>query len=69
MKFLKQATYIKYVLAELSKFVQIAHWPPQIPFCMDFLRIKKGLELVFRSFFIVILHKLAKFRYQTVFTS
>ena len=51
----------------------------RILFTEDSLKIKKGLELVFRpnfsyNFFnkknyFVILHKLAKFHYQTVFTS
>ena len=44
MKFLKQATYIKYVIAKLSKFVQIL-------FTEDSLKIKKGLELVSRPHF------------------
>ena len=36
--FLKQAIDIRYVIAKLSKFVQIkfAHWPPQIPFYRGF---------------------------------
>ena len=65
MKFLKQATY-----AELLRFL----------FTEDSLKIKKSLELTsfqatfFTEFFdekfhFVILHKLAKFHHQTVFTS
>ena len=47
-------------------------------FTKDYLKIKKGLELVSRLhfsgnffffFFFIILHKLTKFHYQTVFTS
>ena len=51
MKFLKQAIYIRYVLAKISKFGQTAHWPLQIPFDRDFLKIKKVLELVSRLHF------------------
>ena len=49
IKFLKQATYIRYVLAKLSKFVQISTPTFQIPFYRGFLKIGKGLELVSRS--------------------
>ena len=48
MKFLKQAAYIRYVVAKLSKFVQISmqtFWPE------DSLKIKKGLELISRPLF------------------
>ena len=36
MNFLKQATYIRYVLAKLSECVQTAYWPPQNPFYRGF---------------------------------
>ena len=49
--FFKQTTYIRCVLPKLSKFVQIAHRPPQIPFTENFVKIKKGLKLVFRPHF------------------
>ena len=52
---------------------------PQIPFYRGFFENGKDLELVSRShfsieifdkfFFFVILHKLAKFHYQTMYTS
>ena len=68
MTFLKQAAYSTYVLGKLSKFVQTSTRLPWIPFLFTTVSIKnkKGLELKF-SF--VILHKLAKFYYQTVVTS
>ena len=79
MKLLKQATYIRYVLAKLSKFVQISTRPPHIFFTENSLKIKKGLELVSKPYFshkyfvknfsLVMLHKLVKFHHQTVFTS
>ena len=40
MKLLKQATYIRYVLAKLSKFVQITDLL-RLLFTEDFLKIKK----------------------------
>ena len=58
MKLLKQATYIRYVIAKLSKFVQIKH--------TDLLTFLFTEE---KKFSIVILHKLAKFHCQTVLTS
>ena len=51
MKLLQQATYIRYVLAKLSKFVQISTQTLSDSFLEDSLKIKKGLELVFRSYF------------------
>ena len=80
MKFLKKSTYIRYVIAKLSKLVQIKCWPPQIPFYRDSFENskKKGVELVSRPLFyrifyekiyFVILHKLAKFHHQTVYSS
>ena len=80
MKIFKQATYIRatfgkpLVLPKLSTFALLRFFVTE-----DSLKIKKGLELVsrlhfFKEFFdkkiyFVILHKLTKFRYQTVFTS
>ena len=74
--FLKQATYIRYV-AKLSKFVQISMLTST-----EYRRIfenQKGLGTSFQATFLidffdkkihfVILHKLAKFHYQIVFTS
>ena len=65
MKFLKQATYIRHVIAKLSKFTKSACRPPEIPFCKGHIFV----EVSGKNFSFVILHKLAKFRYQTVFTS
>ena len=70
MKFLKQATCIGYVIAKLSKFIQIRI--VRILFAEDSLKIKKAtffIEFFDKTFCFVILHKLAKFHYQTVFTS
>ena len=79
IKFLKQAIYIRCY----SKTIKI--YPNQLADFLRFLftevslKIKKGLELVSRSHFswkffdknfsFLILHKLAKFLYQTVFTT
>ena len=52
MKLLKQATYIRYALAKLSKFVQISIQTSLDFLTEDSLKIKKGLELVTRTFFI-----------------
>ena len=70
MILLKQATYIRYVLAELSKFVQTGHRPPQIPFYRGFFENQKGpgnsfqatlfIEFFDKKFYLVMLHKLAK---------
>ena len=51
MKFLKQATYIRYVIENLSKFVQISMLTFTESFLEDFLKIKKALELVSRPHF------------------
>ena len=51
MKFLKQATYMRYVLAKLSKFVQISTLTSPDFFSEESLKIKKGLELVSRPNF------------------
>ena len=77
MKFLEESTYSRYVIAKLSKLVQIRMLASfSILFAEDSLKITKGLELISRpqvswNFLIkknyfVILHKLAKFHYQTV---
>ena len=79
MKFLRQAAYIRYVIAKLSKCVQAAHWPPQIPFYRRLSEYWKApgtsfqatffIEFFDKKFCFVILHKLDKVHYQTVFTS
>ena len=53
MKFLKQATYIGYVIAKLSQSVQISKLTDllRIVFTEDSLKIKKSMELVSRSHF------------------
>ena len=52
MKFLKQATYIRYVITNLSKFVQISKvTSTESFFTEDSLKIRKGLELVSRPHF------------------
>ena len=78
MKFFKQAPYIRYVIAKLSKFIQFdipASWDsfyrgffenwkePGISFQVSLLVECFDIYIVF-----AILHKLAKFHYQTVFT-
>ena len=73
MKFLKQATFTRFVLAKLSKFAQIADLF-RFLFTEDLLKIKKDQATFFMEFFhknfsLVILHKLVKFHYQIVFTS
>ena len=78
MKFLKQFTYIRYVIANLSKLVQISMLASSDPFYRGFFENYKGLgtsfqakiliELFDKKFYFVMLHKLAKFHHQTVFT-
>ena len=52
MKFLKQATYITYVIAKLSKFVKSSkQTSPRFIFRENSLQIKKSLELVSRPYF------------------
>ena len=73
MKFLKQATYIRYVLAKLLKFIQITmqtfrgffeNWKgPGTSFQVTFF-----VEYFGKNVSVLILHKLAQFRYQAVFT-
>ena len=53
MKFLKQATFIRYILAKLSKFVQISTLTFSSQYFFD------------KNFYFVISNKLAKFYYQT----
>ena len=76
MKYLKQATYIRYVIAKQSKFVQVSMLTSSEFFIQRILFFKtlKGPDTSFIEFsdkkiYFVILHKLAKFHYQTVFTS
>ena len=76
MRFLKIATYIRYVIAKLSKFIKTR--PSQITFYRGFLKNWKGsgtsfqvtffVEFIDKNFSFVMLHKLAKLHYQTVFT-
>ena len=78
-KLLKEATYTRHVLAKLSKFVQISTLTSSDSFLQ---KIPWKLKKVWSSFqgrtfhiifwskiYFAILHKLAKFHYQTVFTS
>ena len=74
MNFLKQATYIKYILAKLSEFVQISLQTSSDSFYRGFFENWKGPGTSFQATFFVeffeknyILHKLAKYHYQTVF--
>ena len=54
MKLLKQATYIKYVLAKLSKFVQITTQnPPQDSFLQKILWKLKGPGTSFQTVFFI----------------
>ena len=79
MRFSKQVTYIRYLLAKLSKFVQISTLTSSDSFLQ---KIPWKLKKVWSSFqghifhrifwskiYFAILHKLAKFHNQTVFTS
>ena len=79
MKFLKKATYIRYLIAKLSNCPSQHADFHRILFTEDSLKIKKGFGTSFQPTFLidffdkkihfVILHKLAKFHYQIVFTS
>ena len=79
MKLLKQATYMKYAIGKLSKFVQIRMLTSTDLLYRGFFENKKGPGTSFQATFFleffkkrncfVILHKLAKCDYQTVFTS
>ena len=76
---MKQATYIRYVLAKLSKFVQIGTLTSTGSFYRGFLENEKGSENSFQATFsievsdkkfsFVVLHKLAEFHYQAVSAS
>ena len=78
MKCLKQCTYIRYVIARLSKLVQTACWLPQIPFYTGFFENQKepgtsfqdtfSIELSDKSY-LVMLNKMAKFHYQAASAS
>ena len=50
MKHLKQATYIRYVLANLSKLGKISTQISSDFFLQNSLKIERGLELVFTQF-------------------
>ena len=79
MKFLKQTTYVSYVITKLSKSVQINKRTSSDSFIKRILWKLKGPGTSFQTTFFtkffdkkfssVILHKLIKFHYQTVFTS
>ena len=79
MKLLKQAIYIRYVLAKLSKFVQISTQTSPIPFYRGFFENKKRpgtsfqattfIEFLDKKFSLAMLHRLALFHQQTMFTS
>ena len=78
IKFLKQPACITYVIAKISKFVKVSMHTSSDSFLQKILWKLKGLGTSLQAtFFIkvfdqnlsfVILHKLAKFYYQTVFT-
>ena len=74
MKLLKQAIYIRHVIAELSKFIQSACKHFQIPFYRGFFENSKGPGTsshakfscnFFKNLSFAIWRKLAKFRYWT----
>ena len=74
---MKQATYIRYVIAKLLRFVQIACWPLQSPMCRGFFENITGVGTSFKTtfliyffdnnFYFLILHKLVKFHCQNVY--
>ena len=69
---MKPPTYIRYVLAKLSKFVKIStHTPPQIPFYRGFFENEKGaITSPCVIFFIYIyIYFLIKIFLLTLFTS
>ena len=68
VKFLKQASYVRYVIAKLLRFVQISMQTYSEFFLQRILWKLKRNKLL-GNFFInlVTLHKLAKFHYQTVY--
>ena len=79
MKLLKQTTYVRYVLAKLSKFVQTSTKTSSDPFYRGVFENEKGpgtsfqakffIEFFDKKFSFVLLHKLAKSHRQTFFTS
>ena len=79
MKFLKQATYIRYVIAKLSIFIQIKMQASSDCFLQRILWKLKGpgtnfqvsffVEFLNKNFSFAKLHNLTKYRYQTVFPS
>ena len=76
---LKQATYIRYVIANLPKFAQISTLTSAESFLQRILwKLKRAWTSFHATFFVeffnkinhfLLLHKLAKFHYQTTFTS
>ena len=78
MKCLKQYSYIRYVIAKLSKFVQISMLASSVPFYRVFFEDWKGPGTSFHATFsivffdkscLVMLHKMAKFNYHAVSAS
>ena len=79
MKFLKQSTYIRYLITKLSKLVQISMLTSSDSLDKGFFENYKGsgtsfqatffVKLFDKKFYFVTMHKLAKFHYQTVITS
>ena len=73
----KQATYIGYVIAKLSKSAQISMLTSLESFLQKILgKLKRPgtslqatffIEFFYKKFYFVILHKLAKFHYKTVY--
>ena len=78
MKYLKQATYIRSAVAKLSEFIQISMQSSSDSFYRGFLENWKGPGTSFQAIFFtedfnkkfssVIIHKLARFHYQTVYS-
>ena len=77
MKFLRQVDFIEYVIAKLSEYVKISIQASSDSFYKRFCKSKIGpgtgfqatfhAEVLDKKFSFVILHKLAKFHFQTVF--
>ena len=70
MKLLKQATYIRYVLAKLSKFVQISTQTSSDSFNKGLFENYKGpgtsfqaIQIFDKKCYFVMLHELAKFNH------
>ena len=74
---MKKATYIRYVLAKLSKFVKLSPQTSSHSFLWRIIWKLKGprtssqasffIQFFDKKFSFVILHKLAKFHYKTVY--